>query len=259
MKPNENKGRDVVLTVLAILTLTFVLLQFVFHVDLLGGITEFAHTHGLQRPVITEGAGLGLIFLYGLLSSIHCVGMCGGIVLSVSSNEAARSRTLEQLKYQGARILAYTLVGLVLGALGAALSLSDAVRGYVPIVSGVFMLIMGVSILFGQSAFTLPKWYTKALGRFYSSNAIVMGAMTALLPCGTMQAVQFYAVAAGSAGKGALAMLVFALGNLPLLLAFGLLSSVFETRKWKWVLPISALLVIFLAVQMIAKGLSIVA
>ena len=56
-----------------------------------------------------------------------------------------------------------------------------------------------------------------------------------------------------------LGMMVFALGNLPLLLAFGLLSSVFETRKWKWVLPVSALLVIFLAVQMIAKGLSIVA
>ena len=47
MKPNENKGRDVLLAVLAVLTLLFVLLQFVFHVDLLGGTTEFAHTHGL--------------------------------------------------------------------------------------------------------------------------------------------------------------------------------------------------------------------
>ena len=258
MNPKNNKTRDVILTVLAVLTLAFVLLQFVFHVDLLGRITEFANTHGLQRPVITEGTGLGIIFLYGLLSSIHCVGMCGGIVLSVSTNEAARSRSLEQLKYQGARILAYTVVGLILGALGAALSLSDAVRGYVPIVSGVFMLIMGVSILFGQSAFTPPKWYSKAFGRFYSSSAIVMGILSALLPCGTMQAVQFFAIASGSAVRGALAMLVFALGTLPLLLAFGLLSSVFETRKWNWVLPVSALLVMFLAIQMIAKGLSIV-
>lgn len=259
MKPKDNRSRDIFLTLLAVLTLAFVLLQYVFHVDLLGWITEFAHSHGLRRPVISEGAGLGLIFLYGLLSSIHCVGMCGGIVLSVSTNEADRSRSLEQLKYQGARILAYTLVGLVLGALGAALSLSDAIRGYIPIVSGVFMLIMGVSILFGQSAFDPPKWYRKVLGRFYSSNAIVMGALTALLPCGTMQAVQFYAVASGDPGRGAAAMLVFAIGTLPLLLVFGLLSSVVETRKWKWALPVSALVVIFLAIQMIIKGLSIVA
>lgn len=255
----NNKALEILLAVLAVATLAFVLLQFVFHFDLLAWVTELAHRHGLHRPEISENAGLGLIFLYGLLSSIHCVGMCGGIVLSISTNEAARSRLAEQLKYQGARVLAYTLVGLALGALGAALSLSNAIRGYVPIVSGVLMLLMGISLLMGQTTFNAPKWYSKLLGRFYSTNALVMGALTALLPCGTMQAVQFYAVASGSPGRGAAAMLVFALGTIPLLFVFGLLSSAFETRKWKWVLPVSALVVIFLAIQMIAKGLSIVA
>ncbi|MBP5458777.1 MAG: sulfite exporter TauE/SafE family protein [Clostridia bacterium] len=255
----KRKTTDVILAVLAVLLLAFVLVQYVFRLDLLMPVMEWLRGRGLERPVISENAGLGMVFLYGLLSSIHCVGMCGGIVLSVTSNEQAKSRVLENVKYQSARILSYTLVGLVLGALGSVLSLSDTIRGYVPIVSGVLMFIMGVSLLFGQAAFSVPKWYSRFLGRFYSANAFVMGALTALLPCGTMQAIQFYAVAAGNPGKGALAMFLFALGTLPLLFLFGALSSVFESRNWKWVLPVSALLVIFLAIQMVLKGLAMVA
>ncbi len=66
------------------------------------------------------GAGYGLLFITGLLTSLHCVGMCGGITLSqgsVGNNFRMRSATL--LQYHLGRLVSYTLIGIILGAAGA--------------------------------------------------------------------------------------------------------------------------------------------
>lgn len=256
MKQTKPSARDGLLTLVSVLLLIFIVLQYVFHVDLISLVSALLHERGLDRPMLSEGAGLGIVFLYGLLSSIHCVGMCGGIVLSISANRTTKAGILQNLKYQAARILSYGLAGFLLGALGEVLSLSKSVQIYIPIVCGVLMLIMGISMLLGQAAFPVPKWYSRALSRMCSANVFVLGALNALLPCGTMQAVQFYAVASADALKGMAAMLLFALGTVPMLLLFGVLSSVFENRNWKWVLPLTSLLVIFLSVQMILRGIA---
>ncbi len=259
MKDKNLKPQDVLLVILAVLLLAFILLQYVFHVDLIMKLVEWLKARGIARPELSSTASLGLVFLYGLMSSVHCVGMCGGIVLSLSSNPEAKSVTLQNVKYQAARILSYSLVGLLLGALGTVLSIPKHIQGYVPIVCGVIMLIYGISILFGRSAFPLPKWYSRTIGRMVSANAFVLGALTALLPCGTMQAVQFYAIASASPVKGMLAMLVFALGTVPLLFLFGAMSSVFENKNLKWILPLTGVVILVLAIQMMLKGAAMVA
>ena len=235
MKDKNLKPQDVLLVILAVLLLAFILLQYVFHVDLIMKLVEWLGARGIARPELSSTASLGLVFLYGLMSSVHCVGMCGGIVLSLSSNPAAKSVTLQNVKYQAARILSYSLVGLLLGTLGTVLSIPKHIQGYIPIVCG------------------FP------VSGMVSANAFVLGALTALLPCGTMQAVQFYAIASASPVKGMLAMLVFALGTVPLLFLFGAMSSVFENKNLKWVLPLTGVVILVLAVQMMLKGAAMVA
>jgi len=120
------------------------------------------------------------------------------------------------------------------------------------------MLISGLSMLSGQAGFPLPAWYARVLGRLRASNALALGCLSALMPCGTMQAVQLYAVGCTDAWQGMLAMLFFALGTVPLMFLFGVLSSLFKDRNWKWIFPLTSVLVILLAIQMIGKGLRLV-
>lgn len=246
--------REDLLTALVLLVLLFLLLQSVCHADLISLLVQGLERAGGSRPALAPGSRLELVFLYGLLSSVHCVGMCGGMVLSLSANRTLRAGIGQNLRYQLARVSAYGLAGLLLGAFGGALSLPKAAQGYVPLACGVLMLIAGISMLLGQAAFPLPAWYTRMLGRLHSTNAFALGGLSALMPCGTMQAVQLYAVGCADAWQGMLSMAAFALGTVPMLFLFGVLSSLSKARSWKWIFPLTAMMVILLAVQMLLKG-----
>lgn len=258
MKGKKSTIGEWALTALVLVMLLFILLQSVFHIDLISPLAAALERLGGRRPVLTQGSGLGLVFLYGLLSSIHCVGMCGGIVLSMSAGRTLRTGILQNLQYQLSRVTAYSGVGLLLGAFGGVLSLPKAVQGYVPLVCGVLMLISGLSILLGQVSLPVPGWYARIFGRLRATNPLALGCLSALMPCGTMQAVQLYAVGCADAWQGMLAMLFFALGTVPLLFLIGVLSSLFKDRNWKWIFPLTSILVILLALQMIGKGLRLV-
>jgi len=98
-------------------------------------------------PAVSQSMGYGLIFVVGLLTSLHCVAMCGGIVLSqgvkrkeeaaadpiatsVSAPATASARALlPNLLYNGGRVISYTIVGGIVGGLGSLFSLSTALRG----------------------------------------------------------------------------------------------------------------------------------
>ena len=110
--------------------------------------------------------GYGLIFVVGLLTSLHCIAMCGGIVLSqgirrqetggVADAAAApvalpptglKERLLPSLLYNGGRVVSYTIIGGIVGALGSLFSLSTTLKGVMPVIAGAFMLFLGVRML----------------------------------------------------------------------------------------------------------------
>ena len=76
-------------------------------------------------PTAKAGMSLGALFLVGLMTSLHCVAMCGGINVASAGN-TRRSAVL----YNLGRVASYTLVGAIVGALGSAFSLSTAVQGH---------------------------------------------------------------------------------------------------------------------------------
>jgi sulfite exporter TauE/SafE/copper chaperone CopZ len=222
-------------------------------------------------PTAQEGAALPVLFVIGLLTSVHCVSMCGGINLSQCARSGpaspggggAAQRVLPAVLYNGGRVLSYTLVGGIVGALGSVISPPGEFQGLVAAAAGVFMLIMGLNMLglfpaLGRLAPRLPRFLTKGIDRGRAGKGpFVVGLLNGLMPCGPLQAMQFYALSAGGFFLGALSMLLFSLGTTPLMFALGALSSFLSSRFTQVMMRVSAVLVLVLGIMMLNNGLSL--
>lgn len=212
---------------------------------------------------------LGAMFVIGLLTSLHCVAMCGGINLSqcvgsASCADAGKRNTLRaSLLYNLGRVLSYTAIGAVVGAIGSVVSFSGAAKGVVQLVAGIFMVIMGLNLLgifpwLRKIAPRMPKIFARRLGAQGQGNGpLYVGLLNGLMPCGPLQAMQLYALSTGSAGMGAMSMLLFSLGTVPLMFGFGALSSLLNKKFTKRMMLVSAALVIVLGVSMFHNGIAL--
>ncbi|WP_371376998.1 sulfite exporter TauE/SafE family protein [Sporomusa aerivorans] len=202
-----------------------------------------------------------LLFATGILTSLHCVGMCGGIMLSQSINvsEGNKSAALKpSLAYNAGRLTGYTLLGGIVGAVGSALSLSLDVVAGINLFSGIFMILMGLNL----AGISFLKKYLKiplpSLPFVHSTTPYWVGVVNGLMPCGPLQTMQLYALGTGSAAAGAMSMFAFALGTMPLMLACGTLSGMFSKAATARLLRLSGVLVIVLGIVMANRGLALV-
>jgi uncharacterized protein len=212
--------------------------------------------------------GYGLIFAIGLLAGFHCVGMCGGIVASFSTNSdyktaGTKKRIMPQIQYNAGRLLSYSAVGAILGGLGSIAQPSAALRGAIMIFAAGFMILVGLRQAFGIRLGDKFFSITSSLGGgavFRARNALkgngplAIGLVTGLLPCGPLQAMQIYALGTGSAAAGALSMAVYALGTMPVLFSFGTVISSLSREKSGKIAAASGYLVLFLAAMMLYRG-----
>lgn len=215
-------------------------------------------------------------FGVGLVTSVHCVSMCGMLVLSYAVKGASggpfAQRLTPHLAYQTAKIFSYTVVGLALGAIGGALDIGG-VRGWVTVVAGVFMVLLGLNMT-GRvpwlKRFMLkpPAFLVRALsatrraaneqaaagGTVSITAPLTLGLLTGLMPCGPLQAAQLAAAGAASPAQGATVMLGFGLGTAPLMLAFGAVSSSLTARFKDRMMVAAAVLIIVLGLVMLNRG-----
>lgn len=224
-------------------------------------------------PQAEAGMGYGVLFVIGLLTSIHCVAMCGGINLTqcvpqqqMQGNGGIRSVNLKPgILYNAGRVISYTLIGGLVGALGSVVSFSGIAKGIVAIVAGVFMVIMGLNML---NIFPWLRRFNPHLPRIFarkineekaagSNSPFYIGLLNGLMPCGPLQAMQLYALSTGSPLKGALSMFLFSLGTVPLMFGLGALSALLSKRFTQKMMQVSAMLVIILGVVMFQNGISV--
>lgn len=207
-----------------------------------------------------NSAGFGAAFLLGLMTSPHCLGMCGGILLGNCAQN--RSPALASLAYNVGRILSYTAIGGIFGALGTVIAYSMSVKSMVFTMAGLVVVLIGLN-LWGllpglASLFPLQPSFcqlpTQTQKRF-AGRPLVIGLFTGLMPCGSLYAMWLHAVSGGSAAYGAESMLAFALGTAPLLFLFGALGALIP-KKWnKYFLKASAVLVTAIGLKMLITGL----
>ncbi|MBR1931465.1 MAG: sulfite exporter TauE/SafE family protein, partial [Lachnospiraceae bacterium] len=207
----------------------------------------------------------GMLFLTGLLTSVHCVGLCGAISLSVTSSGKAEKSLQQPILYNLGRILSYTVIGGMVGALGSVFRINDSLSGVVILAAAIFMFLLALRML-GIFSWQLRRRDAASGKLFFRGRAarikgrslrvLSIGLLNGLMPCGPLQAMQIYALSTGSAWRGALVMFLFALGTVPLMLFVGALSSFLHGKGRFMVNKLSAALVLVLAVGMAGRGLS---
>ena len=185
-------------------------------------------------------------FLLGLFSTIHCVGMCGGIIgaLSLSLPAEIRNNKARMLMfittYNSGRILSYSFAGLVAGAIGTGVLASAGFeQGHAVLRAiGVAMMVAIGLYLAGwlpQLAIVekigVPVWKKlepvgrKLLPVASLPKALAYGVIWGWLPCGLVYFVLLWALTAGNAVEGAFTMLAFGIGTMPTLLTTGFMTS----------------------------------
>lgn len=220
------------------------------------------NTSGFDMESMLSNASYAVLFIAGLLTSIHCVGMCGGIMLSqtVGNESSTKFEAMKpSLLYNAGRVISYTILGGVIGAVGSAFSLSFKSKAAVQIIAGIFMIMMGLNMsgfsLFRKFQIKLPKSFCKFKSK--EGSPFVVGLLNGFMPCGPLQTMQIFALGTGSPVKGALAMLVFSVGTVPLMLTFGALSGLLSKGHTKKILKLSGVMIIVLGLIMGNRGLSI--
>lgn len=220
-------------------------------------------------PEVNQSMGYGILFFIGLLTSLHCVAMCGGINLSVcvrhkaSDGDSKLDRLKPSLLYSVGRVISYTIIGGIVGGIGSGVSFSGAAKGLVAILSGIFMVIMGINMLNIIPALKkfnprMPKIFAKKVHENSGNRGpLVVGLLNGLMPCGPLQAMQLYALGTGSAMTGALSMFLFSLGTVPLMFGFGAVSSFLSSKFTHKMMKVSAVLVLLLGIIMLNRGLSL--
>lgn len=219
-------------------------------------------TTGIDMNSELKGATYIVLFIVGVLTSIHCVGMCGGIMLSQSINKEEKNKFAAikpAILYNLGRVSAYTLLGGIAGALGSVFSFSLTLKAGIQLFAGVFMIIMGLNMsgfgLFRKINLKLP--WSACTVKKKPKTPFLVGMLNGLMPCGPLQTMQLYALGTGSAFKGALSMLLFASGTVPLMLTFGALSGLLSKNNTKTILKFSGILVVILGIVMGTRGLAL--
>jgi len=230
---------------------------------------EFLNTLLNDLGQFLGGSSLYLTaFLVGLLGGVHCLGMCGGVVGSLTFNLSPNlqthfSRMLPyQLAYNFGRISSYMILGAVFGLLGSSLA---NLATFLPAqqilqwIAGLFMIALGLYLggwWFG--VVTLEKAGAKLWQKLQPltqkfnhveklHQAYLYGLLWGWLPCGLVYSMLIMALSAGSALNGALTMAAFGLGTLPNLMLMG--AFAFLLTKWArtlWVRRLAGISVILL-------------
>ena len=204
----------------------------------------------------------GMLFIVGLLTSVHCIAMCGGIHLSqcIPSRNAENTSSsrinviMPSVLYNAGRVVSYTAVGFVLGGAGMILTGGSGsgmpllLQGILKITAGLFMVIMGINMLgifpaLRKLQIRFPRKSVIKINqkKRTEKRPFVVGLLNGFMPCGPMQSMQIIALGLGNPISGALAMLMFSLGTVPLMLGLGSLVSALGEKYTKLVMQTGAM------------------
>lgn len=178
-------------------------------------------------------------FLVAMLGGGHCIGMCGGLMMAVGM-QLPQPKWLYLLTYNLGRISSYALAGALVGSLGQASSVLEfilPIQQILFLLSSLMLLLLGLYIanlwhgllliekLGGRLWVRVEPWARKLLPIQYLPQAFFAGMLWGWLPCGLVYSVLIGALASGSAQNGAIMMLMFGLGTLPMLISLGFASA----------------------------------
>lgn len=186
---------------------------------------------------------LSLYFMIGLTAGgLSCMALQGGLITSLftrDKNLSLQNKILALASFLIARLGAYIIVGVLLGALGSVLQLQDWAVLIFQVIASLFMIATACNLLQVHPIFRyvalqpprqIKRWLKKVTGTSEWFTPALLGAFTVLLPCGVTQAMELLAISSASSTDGALILAAFIVGTSPILAVYGLVASVLEER-----------------------------
>ncbi len=220
-----------------------------------------------DMPKFSRDMSYGLLVLIGFLTSFHCVGMCGPLILGYTAKSATGGHKsyATHVLYGIGKTISYTLIGALFGAFGSVVAFTPYTQGAVGVAAGVFLMLFGLHMLevfpvLSHFQFKAPKFVMRFVGKEYRkhSNPFVIGLLNGLMIiCGPLQAMYVMAAGTGSWSQGAAILFFFAIGTLPLLLGFGFLTSLLSANLTPKLLKASGVIVMALGAIMLNRGLAV--
>lgn len=183
-------------------------------------------------------------FLVGLFGSVHCIGMCGGIVGVLTAGTLTPQQQKPNLLpyhllYNSGRILSYGVAGFLAGLLGSQTKSLPFTPDFsiAPFIIGVFMILLGGYISGWWRFLTILESWGSHLWKHLQplsqrflpikkhSHALMLGLLWGWLPCGLVYSTLAWALTSANAIQGASLMIAFGLGTAPVLLSMGVLGE----------------------------------
>lgn len=206
--------------------------------------------------------------IFGLISSLHCIGMCGPIamMLPVDHNNPTK-KALQIMTYHLGRIFAYALLGLAFGLLGKGLYLAG-MQQQISIGVGVMMIVIALvpERIFAKYNFSKPVYKVisnlkTSLGKQFKKKSFdalfSIGFLNGLLPCGMVYAALFGAIAMQNVALGMSYMMLYGLGTVPMM-SLVVYASGFISNSWRNQLQrVIPVVTVFLGILFIVRGMGL--
>jgi len=205
-------------------------------------------------------------FIFGLLGSFHCVGMCGPIAFLLPlDRKIASKRVLQLISYHTGRLLTYGAIGFVFGLVGNSLNLFG-IQQQLSLIIGIGMIVMVLipSNIFNRYNFSKPIY--KAVSKVKSAMGteikkqtpvtfFTIGFLNGLLPCGLVYMAVFGALATCGSVHGAMYMVFFGLGTVPLMTTAIYFGNFLKGKAKQRILKLIPVFVVIIGLLFILRGM----
>lgn len=201
-----------------------------------------------------------LAFITGLTSGgVSCLAVQGGLLASAIDEKSDKYKGT--LYFIISKLIAYTILGGVFGAIGNVFSFSITTQGILQILIGLFMLatagrLLNIHPIFKYTVIQPPAFLLRKVKNISNTKSfltpVLLGALTVLIPCGVTQAMLILSMGTGSALDGALIMFLFTLGTSPVFFALGM--AIQNILKNNILTKIASLAIITIGLSSINNG-----
>jgi sulfite exporter TauE/SafE len=199
-----------------------------------------------------------LMFVLGVVGSLHCLQMCGPIVLAYSLPLDRRRAIRAHFQYNAGRILTYTALGAAAGSAGHLIAVLSGFAAAARVVAGMGMIAAAILWLVPIRTTGLINIQAAAGRRLMAPGGkFGLGLVLGFLPCGLIYAALLKSLDTGTAIGGAAAMLGFGLGTAMALLPIGFVSSIRPLRPGPWTTRFAAVCIMATGLLLIWRGLTL--
>jgi sulfite exporter TauE/SafE len=207
-------------------------------------------------------------FMLGLVGSLHCAGMCGPIAIALPlNNQTWLSRISGGLLYNIGRIITYGILGTILGLAGMGLALGG-IQQWVSIVLGALMILAVLIPRMGWAGKKLSGMTEKMTGMLKKPfirlfklktyrSLFFIGLLNGFLPCGLVYIAMAGALVMSKYYEGALYMVFFGLGTIPMLLAISIAGNFISQKLRHKLIKAIPFVIILLGILFILRGLNL--